>query len=154
MNEDDVKIEELRLLFDRENSRKQGLESKASYFLGCISIIITIICTFSHSISINNLFYMYIGWGLIISFILSVGFCISIFLPKKYYHPFRLNDFNELESSFNENKLNFKKNLYNQYLTAVFMNHNLNDNIVKKLRYSVFYFVWFLMIFIVMEAIL
>lgn len=52
---DDVKLDELRLLFDRENSRKQSLENKASYFLGCISIIMTLICTFSNSITLDNL---------------------------------------------------------------------------------------------------
>lgn len=154
MKQNDLKIEELRLLFERENSRKQGLESKTSYFLGCISIIMTIICTFSNSINIDSLFYNYIGWGLIISFLFSIGFCISIFLPKNYYHPFILDDWEELEKSFNEDYSKFEENLYYQYLTAIYMNHDINDEIMKKLRYSVFYFVWFLIIFGVMEVIL
>ena len=39
---ENLKIEELRACFDRETSRKESLQSKASYFLGIISIIITI----------------------------------------------------------------------------------------------------------------
>ena len=154
MKENDCKLEELRLLFDRENTRKQNLENKASYFLGCISIVITIVCTFSNSITFSNVFYSYLGWGLLMFFLFSIGFCISIFLPKDYYHPFILDDYQELENSFKVEESTFKKNLYNQYLIASYMNHNINDEIANKLKYSFIFFIWFLIIFGVMEGIL
>lgn len=152
--DDDVKIEELRLLFDRENSRKQNLENKASYFLGCISIVMTLICTFAKSINLNNLILTCYGWGFITYFAVTIGFCISIFSPKDYYHPFNLEDYKKLEKNFNESNISFKENLRNQYLVAVYMNHSINNELVYKLKYSIFYFILFLSCFILMELIL
>ena len=151
MKEDDIKIEELRLLFERENLRKQSLENKASYFLGCISIIVTLICTFSKSITSNKLFTIPIKLGVIIYFLVSLGFCISIFLPRHYYHPFNLDDYEKLESNFKNNN-DFKEKLVKQYLISIHKNYEINEKVVKNFRYSVFYFISFLIIFLIMEV--
>lgn len=147
-----MKIEELRLLFERENSRKQSLENKASYFLGCISLIVTIICTFSKSIISNNLIIFPMKLGLIVYFLVSLGFCISIFLPRHYYHPFILDDYEKLETSFNINKIDFQETLFKQYLISINMNYGINEKVVRNFRYSVFYFILFLIIFLIMEV--
>lgn len=53
MDKNNLKLEELRLIFERENIRKQNLENKASYFLVVISIIMTIISTYLSQISLS-----------------------------------------------------------------------------------------------------
>ena len=151
---DDIKLEELRLLFDRENSRKQSLENKASYFLGCISIVMTLICTFSNSITLDNLIFTCYGWGFVTYFLVTIGFCISIFSPKDYYHPFDLEDSEKLEKSFNEYEYSFKKKLNDQYLVSVYMNHSINDELVIKLKNAIIYFILFLFCFFLMEVML
>ena len=150
MSGKDLKLEELRLLFDRENSRKQNLENKASYFLGCISIVVTIVATFLNNINVNNL----MGLALFCSFFISIGFCISVIIPKKYYHPFELDDFDKLKDDFNRVDDEFEKMLFNQYLIAIYMNYDEINDIARKIKYSVFYFIWFLVIFIVMVVFL
>lgn len=152
MKDNDIKIEELRLLFERENSRKQSLENKASYFLGCISLIVTIICTFSKSIISNNLIIFPMKLGLIVFFLVSLGFCISIFLPRHYYHPFILDDYKKLETSFNIDEIDFQETLFKQYLISINMNYGINEKVVRNFRYSVFYFILFLIIFLIMEV--
>lgn len=152
--DDDIKIEELRLLFDRENSRKQNLENKASYFLGCISIVMTLICTFAKSITLNNLIFTCYGWGFVTYFLVTIGFCISIFSPKDYYHPFDLNDYDKLEKSFKEYDYSFKKKLHDQYFVSVYMNHGINDELIIKLKNAIIYFVLFLFCFCLMEVML
>lgn len=153
MKENSIKIEELRLLFERENSRKQSLENKASYFLCCISIIITLICTFSKSITSNNLFIAPIKFGWVVYFLVSLGFCISIIMPRNYYHPFILEDYNKLEASFNVNEDDFEKQLFKQYLISINKNYEINENVVRDFRLSIFYFIIFLIIFLIMEVI-
>lgn len=152
MSKEKIKIEELRLLFDRENSRKQNLENKASYFLGCISIIITLVCSFSESI-LNNLFSI-LGFALIISFIISLIFCISIFRPKEYYHPFIIGDYKKLENSFKEEIIDFEETLIKQYLISIYENYNLNNKLANKFKYSIIAFGFCLIIFIIMEVFL
>ena len=152
MKDNNIKLEELRFLFERETHRKQSLENKASYFLGCISIIVTLICTFSKSITSNNLFIIPMKLGLIIYFFVSLGFCISIFLPRPYYHPFILDDYKELESSFNINENDFQEKLVKQYLISINKNYEINEKVVTNFRCSVFYFIIFLIIFLIMEV--
>lgn len=158
MSDDKIKIEELRLLFDREFSRKQHLENKASYFLVIISIITTIICSLLSSNNIITKFNNYLGYilgiGIILFFIISIYFCLSIFLPKNYHYPFNSNNYEELEKSFKVENNKFKNNLYDQYLSTFFQNYQLNEDIIPSLKYSVYYFIGSVILFFLSMVIL
>ncbi|WP_292606690.1 hypothetical protein [Methanobrevibacter sp. UBA188] len=146
------KIEELRLLFERENNRKQNLENKASYFLGIISIITTIICAFSNQIKlipqINNYFGILILITLIISFSMSIILFISIFLPRDYYHPFDIKDIEKLEKSFKVENEQFNENLFDQYFVSIYTNCEINDKLVVNLKYAIYFFICFIFMII------
>ena len=152
MTDDKIKIEELRILFDIENTRKQNLENKASYFLVIISITITIICTLSSSINLISKFNCCLGYilaiGIITLFTISIGYCLSIFLPRNYFYPFNLNNYEELEKSFKVENNKFKNNLYDQYLTTAYQNYHLNEDIILHLKYSVYSFIGFIILFV------
>lgn len=152
MTDDKIKIEELRILFDIEMTRKQNLENKVSYFLVIISITITIICSLSTSINLISKFNCYLGYDLgiriIILFIISIGYCLSIFLPRNYFYPFNLNNYEELEKSFKVENNKFKNNLYDQYLTTAYQNYHLNEDIILHLKYSVYSFIGFIILFV------
>ena len=150
IDKDNLKLEELRLIFERENTRKQNLENKASYFLVLISIIMTIICTY-----LNPEIFLKIRPGeiiiLLIPFLISIGQCIRIFLPREYYHPFDLKNFNEFENSFKNE--NFKQALYDQYLTSINVNYNKNNDIMKHLKCSIYSFICFIIFLILIVVI-
>ena len=158
MDKNYLKIEELRLIFERKNSRKQNLENKASYFLVVISIMMTIICTYLNQTSLFPRFN-YSPKGIIfiisiLSFIVSIGLCILIFLPRNYYHPFDLTIFKNFENSFKIPDDKFEENLYDQYLTSIHANHENNEDIIKRLRYSVYSFICFIILLILSVVIL
>ena len=90
--------------------------------------------------------------GLIIYFLVSLGFCISIFLPRHYYHPFILDDYEDLESRFNINENDFQEKLVKQYLISINKNYEINEKVVSNFRCSIFYFILFLIIFLIMEV--
>lgn len=84
MDKNNLKLEELRLIFERENIRKQNLENKASYFLVVISIIMTIISTYLSQISLSlklDIRSMILVLS-IIFFLISIGLCILIFYQE------------------------------------------------------------------------
>lgn len=158
MDENYLKIEELRVIFERETSRKQNLENKASYFLVVISIMMTIICTYLNQ---PGLFFEfnYSSKGIIfiisiLSFVVSIGLCILIFLPRNYYHPFDLTNFESFENSFKISNDKFEEKLYDQYLVSIHTNHENNDDIVKRLRFSVYSFICFIIMLILSVVIL
>lgn len=158
MSDDKIKIEELRLLFDREFSRKQHLENKASYFLAIISIITTTICTFISFMNpfskFNSIFGYVLGIVLILLIIITFYCYISIFLPRNHYHPFDINNFDELYKSFKVSNIKFKNNLYEQYLTSIYINYQLNEDINFYLKISICSFFAFLIILILCMVIL
>lgn len=152
------KIEELRLLFERENSRKENLENKASYFLGIISIITTIICAFSNQINlipqINNYLGILILIILIISFSMSIILFISIFLPRDYYHPFDIKDIEKLEKSFKVENNQFNEDLFDQYLVSIYTNCEINEELVIHLKYAIYFFICFIFMIILSVVII
>ena len=157
MDKNNLKLEELRLIFERENTRKQNLENKASYFLVVISIIMTIICTYFNQPTLFPKFDILNGIPFILSilaFLISIGLCILIFLPRDYYHPFDLESFKDFEESFKLPDNEFEKNLYDQYLTSIHANHEKNDDIAKQLKCSVYFFICFIILLILSVAIL
>ncbi len=157
MNQNDLKLEELRLIFERENTRKQNLENKASYFLVVISITMTIICTYFGQPTLFPKFDILKGITFIISmiaFLVSIGLCILIFLPRDYYHPFDLETFEDFEKSFKISDNEFEENLYDQYLTSIHANHEKNNDIAKQLKYSVYSFICFTVLLILSVVIL
>ena len=127
MDKSNLKLEELRLIFERENTRKQNLENKASYFLVVISIIMTIICTYLNQPSTFAKLNFNLGGIIflisIMSFLISIGLCILIFLPRDYYHPIDLEKFEDIKESFEIPNDEFEENLYDQYLTSIHVNH-------------------------------
>ena len=139
MDKNNLKLEELRLIFERENIRKQNLENKASYFLVVISIIMTIISTYLRQISLSLKLDIR---SMILVF--SIGLCILIFLPRNYYHPFDLENFEEFENSFKIRDEEFEEKLYDKYLTSIHINHEKNEDIVKHLKCSIYSFVCFI----------
>lgn len=157
MDKSNIKIEELRLLFERENTRKQNIENKASYFLGIISIIVTIYCAY---LSLNQHMNFNSNIGMTILILLTLTFtscillCISIFLPKDYHHPFKLDDFDEFEEYFKTNDENFEKELIDQYLPTIFTNHATNDKIASRLKTSIYSFICFIITLIISVVIL
>lgn len=155
MDKSNLKIEELRLLFERENTRKQSLENKASYFLGIVSIIVTISSTYLNSnIDFNSNLGIILLIILALSFIICIGQCISIFKPTNYHHPIELKDFNKFENYFKIDDETFEKELVDQYLPSIFTNHAINDKIVLKLRISIYSFICFIITLIISVAIL
>lgn len=158
MDKSNLKLEELRLIFERENNRKQNLENKASYFLVVISIIMTIICTYLNQTNIYAKFNFnlkgIIFLIIIICFLISIGFCILIFLPRDYYHPFDLESFEDFENSFKISNNKFEENLYDQYLTSIHVNHENNKDLVKRLKYSVYSFISFIILLFLSVVIL
>lgn len=157
MDKNNLKLEELRLIFERENIRKQNLENKASYFLVVISIIMTIICTYFSQPTLFPKFDILNGITFIfsmLSFLISIGLCILIFLPRDYYHPFDLETFEDFEKSFKIPDNEFEENLYDQYLTSTHTNHQKNDDIAKQLKYSVYSFICFIILLILSVVIL
>ncbi|MDO5860826.1 hypothetical protein [Methanobrevibacter sp.] len=158
MSNNDLKIDELRSCFDRENTRKESLQNKASYFLGVVSIVITIICANMSLFSPLNKFFSIFGIiiisVLIISFLLSIGLCAYIFIPKKYSHPFDFKTYDLFSASFKEKSSVFEKNLYDSYLVSTFTNHNLNNKLVDYLNKSILSFIIFLISFVLMVVIL
>lgn len=150
IDKDNLKLEELRLIFERENTRKQNLENKASYFLVLISIIMTVICTYLNQESFLKIspFEIII---LLIPFSISIVQCIRIFLPREYYYPFDLKKFNDFENSFKNEK--FKQNLYDQYLTSIDINYKKNNDIMNQLKCSIYSFICFI-IFLVLIVVI
>lgn len=151
---ENLKIDELRACFDRETSRKESLQSKASYFLGIISIIITIISTYfsicKPVFDLNSYLNIGILISLTISFIISIVSCLQIIIPKNYAHPFEFKSYNGFKDSFKIENKKFKDGLYEQYLTSTYTNHKLNDELISKLFIGRISFVCFIIMFIVM----
>lgn len=158
MSKEKIKIEELRLLFDRESSRKQNLENKSSYFLVIISITITIICTILNSNEYitkfnNNLGYI-LGIGVILSFSIIIYHYYKIFSLRNYHNPFNLDNFEELYEDFNVNNNHFENNLYNRYLTSIYINHLLTEDIISNFKRSIIGYFCFILLFILSMVIL
>ena len=65
---------------------------------------------------------------------------------------FILDDYKELESSFNINENDFREKLVKQYLISINKNYEINEKVVTNFRCSVFYFIIFLIIFLIMEV--
>lgn len=155
---DDLKIAELRATFDRENSRKESLENKASYFIGVISIIVTIICANSSFLGPIEKYYSPLGIILIIiltiSFLASIGSCLYMFFPKNYAHPFILNDFDKFEESFEVENKEFEEDLIDSYITSIKTNHDLNNGLVGILNIAKFSFIIFFVALVIILVIL
>lgn len=151
---ENLKIEELRACFDRETSRKESLQNKASYFLGIISIIVTIISTyfsiFKPTFDLNSYLTLGIILSLIITFIISILSCLQIIIPKNYAHPFEFKSYNNFKNSFKIENIEFENRLYEQYLTSTYTNHKLNDELISKLIIARISFVCFIILFILM----
>lgn len=158
MSIDDSKITELRATFDRENSRKESLENKASYFIGVISIIVTIICTNSSFLGPIEKYYSLLGIAILIiltaSFFVSIGSCLFMFFPKKYAYPFILKDFDEFKESFEAENEEFKEDLLDVYITSIKTNHDLNDRLVSILNMAKISFIVFFVTLIIIVVIL
>ena len=158
MTVNDSKITELRATFDRENSRKESLENKASYFIGVISIIVTIICANSSFLHPIEKFYSPLGIILMIiltiSFLVSMGSCLYMFFPKNYAYPFILDDFDEFEESFEIENKEFKEDLVDAYITSIKTNHDLNNGLVNILNRAKFSFIIFFVTLIISLVIL
>lgn len=158
MTIEDSKITELRATFERENSRKESLENKASYFIGVISIIVTIICANGYVLGPIEKYSTPLGIIIliisIISFLLSVGFCLYMFFPKNYAHPFILNDFDKLWDNFEVKEDEFKENLFDKYIVSIKTNHALNDKLVFYLNTAKISFIIFFVTLIIIVVIL
>lgn len=158
MAKDNLKLEELRAIFNRENYRKDSLQSKASYFLGVISIVVTIICTNFNLFNPIDKYFSYVGGfilsGLILSFLLSLGFCAYIFLPKNYTHPFDFDNFDESVENLDSKNDELEESLEDQYITSIKTNHDLNNQLVVNLKISVISFLIFLIFYFLMVCLL
>lgn len=155
---DDSKITELRATFDRENSRKESLENKASYFIGVISIIVATICANRSFLGPIEKYYSILGIVILtiltISFLVSIGSCLFMFFPKNYAYPFILKDFNEFEESFEGENEKFKEDLLDAYITSIKTNHTLNDRSVSILNMAKISFIIFFVTLILIVVIL
>ena len=152
MSDETIKIDELRACFDRESNRKDSLQNKASYFLGIISVITTIICTFFSIFKPHIVLNSYLNIILIVllclSFLISIIFCLKIFIPRKYAHPFEFENYNCFKNSFKNDDSSFKKELFHQYLISTYTNHNLNDELVSKINIAIISFICFIILFL------
>ena len=97
MSDGIIKIEELRVCFDRETSIKDSLQNKASYFLGIISIVITIMCTYLSNhvpiVNLNSTCNMILIILLCVSFLCSLLSCLLMFVPTNYALPFSFRSY-------------------------------------------------------------
>lgn len=154
MYDKNLKIDELRACFDRENARKESLQNKASYFLGVISIIVTIICTFISisriNINFNSCFSISLVILVFISFLFSIVPCLLVIFPKSYTHPFSFKNYKSFENSFKQDNEIFERGLYNQYLISIYTNHKQNDKLITNIYISIVSFVCFIILFILM----
>lgn len=141
-------LTEIRLQFDREENRKQALESKASYILGFISLMITVILTIIvdivlKSYSLINAPFNYIIIILTLLFLIflgiSAGFCINILTIKKIYYPYDSLKPNKFKDRFSKDEENLDINLYDSYLTATYSNNIRNNKKADFITYSIYF---------------
>lgn len=131
-------LNEIRLQFDRENSRKQNLESKASYILGIISLMTTILITITMKMVFNSnfIFRKFIIIFTIITLIISSYFCIKVLKNHEIFYPYRSLKPNEFKDYFDKNKNDLKENLYDSYLSATYVNNIKNNEKADNINYS------------------
>lgn len=131
-------LEECIRNYERENKRKESIESKASYILGITSIFISI-------------------WGIFIKYILEseievkpflialtgltvylIAFCgIYSFLVlriRKYDFPFANFNPNELNIQLSAAEEKLKEELFDSYISSFSTNHLKNDEKEKYLK--------------------
>lgn len=152
---DDLVMDELKEIYNRENIRKQSIENKTSYLVGVISIVMTIliskfdyfICFNPHKLTINLILYI----CSLVCLGVSMGLCLIIFYPKNFQHPFNMNNFEDFNKNFNKNDIKFRNNLKDLYVLSKFNNHHINNNLFKKLNYAFILFSKFIILFIILS---
>lgn len=134
-------LNEIKLQFEREDGRKQSLESKASYILGIISLMATIILTIVVDVVFKSHFLFNFIYHIIIIALIclilffiffSAFFCIKILRIQNIYYPYNSLKPNEFKCYFSKNDIDLKEHLFDSYLSSTFLN-NLRNN--KKAEY-------------------
>jgi len=133
MTATDFGLDECIRNYDRENDRKKSLESKASYFLGIISILIALWANlFNYTIinhSISILLIILVSLIVLISFlIVSCGiYCIKIIRIQNYHFPISGNDPNQIKSLLTKPTTKLRGQLFESYVMAFSINNLVNN---------------------------
>lgn len=133
----EIGFEEAIRHYDRENDRKQALESKASYILGIVSLIMTILFTLlidiilTKNISYNLQCFNLIVILIIILLILILGLvnflCIRVLKIKDIFYPINTTEPNELRTFLAAEDNILKEELFTNYLSNIFINNAKNN---------------------------
>lgn len=138
MIQNDFSLEESIRNYERENNRKQSLESKASYLLGIISIFTGIWGIFVKdiiNISITTFpsnIIIYLSLLTIILIVFCAVYCLNVLKIRKHAFPIEGNDPNILRSQLSKPENELKKELFDSYIASFSVN-NLKNN--EKARY-------------------
>ncbi len=133
----DESFEEVSKIYERELSRKNSLESKASYIFGVISLIITLFVELlfnRHDLFKNNLIIVLITLFFIIS-ISSLFLCLLIMKVKYIPYPIKITDnINDMRRNLIDiNKEEIKSNIYYNYLGSISILNIYNNKDSEKL---------------------
>lgn len=128
-----LSLEESIRNYDREVSRKESLESKASYFLGIISIFagiwgnLIIFILDKYPISIFMVVFSVLSI-LTVIFILKGGFyALQVLKIRDYQYPFDTNNPNILKKQLSKSENSVIKELFDSYLVC-FSDNNIKNN--------------------------
>ena len=133
----DESFEEVTKIYERELSRKNSLETKASYIFGVISLIITLFVEllFNKPDLFNNTMIIV----LIILFfsisIISLILCLLIMKVKYIPYPIKITDnINDMRRNLIDiNKEEIKTNIYYNYLGSISILNIYNNKDSEKL---------------------
>jgi hypothetical protein len=130
-------LEECVRNYDRENTRKDSLESKASYILVAISIFTgiwgTLITYITKDSNISTNFFIIICTVLTIIFIAVCGlYAIRVLRIQDYKYPIEDSNPNNLKQYLSKPENDLRKELFSSYLVC-FSENNIKNN--KKAEY-------------------
>lgn len=133
----DESFEEVTKIYERELSRKNSLESKASYIFGVISLIITLFVEllFNKPYLFNNILIIVL---IVLFFIISISslfLCLLIMKVKYIPYPIKITDnINDMRRDLIDiNKEEIKSNIYYNYLGSISILNIYNNKDSEKL---------------------
>jgi hypothetical protein len=134
----DLGLDECIRIYERENIRKQSLESKASYSLGVVAIFVGIWGNIIkdiiniHSISFLSLIIICLNILIVILIGSCAFYCLNVLKIRKYAFPIEDNKPNNLMKQLSKSENELKNELFDSYISSYFIN-NLKNN--KKAQY-------------------
>jgi len=135
----DLGLDECIRIYERENIRKQSLESKASYLLGIVAIFTGIwgnIIKDIINISSTNFISLIIICLNVLTIILIGScaiYCLKVLKIRKYAFPIKNSDPNKLGSYLSKSENELKTDLFDSYIASFSTNNQKNNQKAKYL---------------------